>query len=121
MQALLRVEGDQAADDLRSLWKWLHDSPSIRRTSTISLLEESPVQGEMGIGLDAIQLVTGNVWSAASFVMSLVAWRQTRPRSPRVTIRRGDTEITLADSTETEIQQAVAALEAMGESQQRNN
>ncbi len=118
MHVLLRVEGDQATDELRSLWKWLRESPSIRRSSTISLLEEPPAQGEMGVGLDAIQLVTGNVWSAAAFVMSLVAWRQARPKSPRVTVRRGDTEITLAEGTEAEVQRAIAALEAMSDAQQ---
>ncbi|WP_404200310.1 effector-associated constant component EACC1 [Streptomyces tauricus] len=47
----------------------------------------------MGGVLDVLQLVTANGWSAASFVLSVAAWRQTRPRTPQVTIRRGTTEI----------------------------
>ncbi|MET8292189.1 hypothetical protein ABZV80_44910 [Streptomyces sp. NPDC005132] len=35
-----------------------------------------------GKGLDVVQLVAGNGWSAASFVLSVAAWRQTRPRAP---------------------------------------
>jgi transposase len=37
----------------------------------------------------SFELATGNGWSAASFVLAVAAWRQTRPRAPQVTIRRG--------------------------------
>ena len=120
MDVLLHVDNDQPADEIRSLSKWLQESPSIRRSSTISLLETPPVQGEMGLGVDAIQLVTDNAWSASAFVMSLVAWRQTRPKPPQVTLRHGNTEITLTDGTEAEIQHAVAALEAMNAARQED-
>ncbi|CAL9327882.1 hypothetical protein SUDANB43_07412 [Streptomyces sp. enrichment culture] len=65
----------------------------------------------MGTALDVLQLVTGNGWSAASFVLAVAAWRQTRPQRPRVEIRRGDTVIVLTDCSEQEIQQATRALD----------
>lgn len=65
----------------------------------------------MGQLIDVLQLVTGNGWSAASFVLSVLAWRQTRPRPPRVVIRRGDIEVSLAEGTEDEVRRIVAALE----------
>jgi len=44
----------------------------------------------MGTALDVLDLVTGNGWSAASFVLALVTWRQTRSQRPRLEIHRGD-------------------------------
>ncbi|MFE5112989.1 hypothetical protein [Streptomyces sp. NPDC056663] len=64
----------------------------------------TPRPGEMGTVLDVLQLVTGNGWSAASFV--LVAWRLTRQQQPRVEIRHGDTVIVLTDCSPEEIEQA---------------
>jgi hypothetical protein len=66
----------------------------------------------MGGVLDVLELVTGNGWSAASFVLSVAAWRQTRPRAPQITIRRGNTEISISDGTETELRQVLAVLES---------
>lgn len=69
----------------------------------------------MGTGLDVLQLVTGNGWSAASFVVAVVAvvaWRQSRPQRPRVEIRRGETVVVLTDCSQEEIERAVRALDA---------
>ncbi|MFG3111813.1 effector-associated constant component EACC1 [Streptomyces tendae] len=72
-----------------------------------------PGPGEMGAALDVLQLVTGNGWSAASFVLAVAAWRQTRPQWPRVEIRRGDTVISLTDCSDQEIQQTTRALDRL--------
>jgi hypothetical protein len=69
----------------------------------------------MGQLVDVVQLVTGNGWSAASFVLSVLAWRQTRPRPPRIVIRRGDVEVSLAEGTEEEVRRITAALEQPGD------
>jgi NADP-dependent 3-hydroxy acid dehydrogenase YdfG len=66
----------------------------------------------MGTGLDVLQLVTGNGWSAASFVLAVVAWRQSRLQRPRVEIRRGDMVVVLMDCSQEEIERAVRALDA---------
>ncbi|OCC10925.1 hypothetical protein A3Q37_03043 [Streptomyces sp. PTY087I2] len=75
----------------------------------------APRPGEMGTALDMLQLVTGNGWSAASFVLALVAWRQTRPQRPRVEIHRGDTVIVLTDCSPEEIERATRALDSAAE------
>lgn len=81
--------------DLRSLADWLRREPSLR-LAQVSLKQAETRPGSMGGWVEAVQMVTDNGWQAASFVLSLVTWRQTRPASPPVTIRRGDVEVILA-------------------------
>ncbi|MGW4026699.1 effector-associated constant component EACC1 [Streptomyces sp. NPDC005009] len=110
MQLEVHVEPD--ARELRSLQNWLRSDPDVHRSVTTGMRGSTPQPGEMGTALDVLQLVTGNGWSAASFVLALVAWRQTRPQRPRVEIRRGDTVIVLTDCSPEEIERATRALNA---------
>ncbi|MFJ6636968.1 hypothetical protein ACIQMR_37420 [Streptomyces sp. NPDC091376] len=98
--------------ELRSLQGWLRSDPDVRRSAVVEVRGSAPRPGEMGTALDMLQLVTGNGWSAASFVLALVAWRQTRPQQPQVEIRRGDTVIVLTDCSDEEIERATRALAA---------
>ncbi|WP_318654381.1 effector-associated constant component EACC1 [Streptomyces sp. WA6-1-16] len=113
MQLEVWVESD--ARELRSLQGWLRSDPDVRRTAVSDVRGSGPRPGEMGSALDVLQLVTGNGWSAASFVLALVAWRQTRPQQPRVEIHRGDTVIVLTDCSPDEIERATRALDAAGD------
>ncbi|MFJ3720807.1 hypothetical protein [Streptomyces sp. NPDC090057] len=47
-------------------------------------------------------------------MLALASWRQTRSRRPRVEIRRGDTVIVLAESSQEEIERVTRALGAAG-------
>ena len=87
MQLEVRVE---SAGELRSLQGWLRSDPEVRRSATVRVRGSAPQPGEMGTALDVLDLVTGNGWSAASFVLALVTWRQTRSQRPRLEIHRGD-------------------------------
>ncbi|MDX2854434.1 hypothetical protein PV342_39710 [Streptomyces sp. PA03-3a] len=111
MLVQIRVDGSVAEAELRTLYEWLAQEPVVRSTASVSLVERTARPGEMGGWLDAVQLVTDNGWSAASFVLSVVTWRQTRPRALRVVIRRGDIEISLADGSDDEIRRITALLE----------
>ncbi|MFB8026546.1 MULTISPECIES: hypothetical protein [unclassified Streptomyces] len=108
----LDVQVDSGAEELRSLQRWLLSDPDVRRSMRAEMRGSTPQPGEMGGALDVLQLVTGNGWSAASFVLALVAWRQTRPRQPRVEIRHGDTVVILTDCSPEEIERATTALNA---------
>uniref|UniRef100_UPI00384CF355 effector-associated constant component EACC1 n=1 Tax=Streptomyces pristinaespiralis TaxID=38300 RepID=UPI00384CF355 len=108
----LEVRLESGAGELRSLQGWLRSDPDVRKSAVTEVRGSTPQPGEMGTALDVLQLVTGNGWSAASFVLALVAWRQTRPQQPRVEIRRGDTVIVLTDCTPEEIERATEALDA---------
>ncbi|MFG2794029.1 hypothetical protein [Streptomyces sp. NPDC048419] len=109
MQFQVRVASGQEGE-LRSLQGWLRNEPATR-AATVSLGGTTPAPGSMGQLFDVLEFVTGNGWSAASFVLSVLAWRQTRPRPPRVVIRRGEVEISLAEGSEEEVRALVAALE----------
>ncbi|WP_443048884.1 effector-associated constant component EACC1 [Streptomyces sp. NBC_00328] len=108
----LEVRVESAERELRSLQSWLRSDPEARRSAVVELHGSVPRPGEMGTALDVLELVTGNGWSAASFVMAVVAWRRTQPQRPRVEIRRAGTVIVLTDCSEEEIERATRALEA---------
>ncbi|MFJ6889694.1 hypothetical protein ACIQRC_33305 [Streptomyces californicus] len=108
----LEVRLESGAGELRSLQGWLRSDPDVRRSAEIEVRGNTPRPGEMGTALDVLQLVTGNGWSAASFVLALVTWRQTRSQRPRVEIRHGETVIVLTDCSPEEIARATTALNA---------
>ncbi|GAA2288661.1 hypothetical protein GCM10010145_68850 [Streptomyces ruber] len=108
----VEVRLESGAGELRSLQGWLRSDPDVRRFAVVEARGSTPRPGEMGTALDVLQLVTDNGWSAASFVMALVAWRRTRPQRPRVEIRRGDTVVVLTDCSPEEIERAARALDA---------
>jgi hypothetical protein len=108
----LQVRVGSAVGELRSLQGWLRADPDVRRSAAVEVRGGVPEPGQMGTGLDVLQLVTGNGWSAASFVLAVAAWRQSRPQRPRVEIRRGDTVVVLTDCSEEEVERAVRALGA---------
>ncbi|MBO4259622.1 effector-associated constant component EACC1 [Streptomyces griseorubiginosus] len=110
MQFQIRVTSSRPESELRSLHGWLRQEPATR-TAVVSQAGQAPAPGSMGSLFDVLELVTGNGWSAASFVLSVLTWRQTRPRPPRVVIRRGEVEISLAEGSEEEVRAMVAALE----------
>ena len=108
----LEVRVGLAVGELRSLQGWLRADPGVRRSAAVEVGGGVPGPGEMGTGLDVLQLVTGNGWSAASFVLAVVAWRQSRPQRPQVEIRRGETVVVLTDCSQEEIERAVRVLDA---------
>lgn len=92
MRCEVHVDGEE---ELRSLVAWLRAEPGVRRNATISL-EAGPAEPDtMGDALGWVQLVAGTGLQAADFVLALTAWRRTRPHAPRVTVRRGDIEVTV--------------------------
>ncbi|MFJ3311066.1 hypothetical protein ACIPSA_50725 [Streptomyces sp. NPDC086549] len=99
--------------ELRSLQDWLRSDPEVRRSTAVEVRGSRPGPGEMGSALDVLEFVTGNGWSAASFVLAVASWRQTRSQRPRVEIRRGDTVIVLTDCSQEEIERATGALDAL--------
>jgi hypothetical protein len=103
------VGGGREAD-LRSLEDWLRREPSLR--SAVVSLKQAPARpGSMGGWVEAVQMVTDNGWQAASFVLSLMTWRQTRPGSPQVTIRHGDIEVDVPSGSPEEVARIAALLQ----------
>jgi hypothetical protein len=103
------VGGGREAD-LRSLHDWLRREPSLRQAE-VSLKQAPTRPGSMGGWVEAVQMITDNGWQAASFVLSLMTWRQTRAGSPQVTIRRGDVEVTIPSGNPEEAARIAALLQ----------
>ncbi|AYG83326.1 hypothetical protein DWB77_05522 [Streptomyces hundungensis] len=108
MRVEIRVE--PADDELRSLLSWLRRDPDLRRTASVEMCEQAPRPGEMGAVADIVQLVTENGWSAANFALTLAAWKQTRPRASRVTVRHEDLVDALTDCSDEEIERITQLL-----------
>ncbi|MFJ7199728.1 hypothetical protein [Streptomyces sp. NPDC098926] len=108
----MRVE---SAGELRSLQGWLRSDPEVRSSATVGVRGSEPRPGETGTAMDVLELVTGNGWSAASFVPALVAWRQSRPQQPRSEVHRGDTVYILTGGSDEEVEPVIRALDADGD------
>ncbi|KUJ54561.1 hypothetical protein ACZ90_66300 [Streptomyces albus subsp. albus] len=109
MRVEVRVE--PADDELRSLLTWLRRDPDIRRTATLEMREEPPREGEMGAVADVLQMVTENGWNAANFTLALAAWKQTRPRASRVTVRHDDLVGSLTDCSDEQVERIIQLLQ----------
>jgi hypothetical protein len=64
----------------------------------------------MGSAVEVIKLVTENGWSAASFVMAVVAWKRTRPQNPQITISHEDTTVSLTNCSDQEVERVIRIL-----------
>lgn len=104
------IVGGGREADLRSLHDWLRREPSLRQVE-VSLKQAPTRPGSMGGWVEAFQMITDNGWQAASFVLSLMTWRQTRAGSPQVTIRRGDVEVTVPSGNPEEAARIAALLQ----------
>ncbi|MFD7500882.1 hypothetical protein [Streptomyces sp. NPDC059850] len=102
-------------EELRSLHDWLGRDPGIRRTAQVELVQSPPSPGQMGVLTDVLQLVTDNAWSAASFVLALSTWRQTRPQAHRITVRRGDLTVSLDGGDGEELRRLMDVLQRPAE------
>ncbi|GAA1676408.1 effector-associated constant component EACC1 [Streptomyces yatensis] len=109
MRIDVAVNGGEA--ELRSLLDWLRRDPAARRGAHVELVQAEPAPGQMGVLTDVLQLVTENAWSAASFALALSTWRQTRPHTRRITVRRGDLTVDLDGGGDEELRRLIDALE----------
>ncbi|MFJ8051110.1 hypothetical protein [Streptomyces luteogriseus] len=112
MRVDVRVGEDEA--ELRSLFRWLSADDELR-SARIGLPGTGTAPGEMGSALDVVEVVLDNVWSAASLVVAVAAWRQSRPHTNRTTLRVGQTEVEITGDDEEQVRRVVAALRAATE------
>ncbi|MEU0899125.1 effector-associated constant component EACC1 [Streptomyces massasporeus] len=115
MRVEVRVGEDEA--ELRSLCRWLRADDELR-SAFIGLPSTATAPGEMGSALDIVEVVLDNVWSAASLVVAVAAWRQSRPHAGRTTLRVAQTEVEVIGDDEEQVRRVVAALRAATEERQ---
>ncbi|MEV0562698.1 effector-associated constant component EACC1 [Dactylosporangium sp. CA-152071] len=96
----IRLEVDDE-ESLRQLYQWLRDDEIIR-TVRVSLTPTAPRPGEMGGAFEVVNALVSNGIALGGLLMAVVTWRGTRPRPPRVRIRRGDVVVELDGSSSPE-------------------
>jgi len=87
---------------LRSFARWLRDDNAIRASALIDLRPSPAGPGEMGGGLDLIQLSVDSGFQLANLALAYVTWRGTRPRPSTITVEHRGVRITL-DSADAEV------------------
>lgn len=93
----IRMQGDAADEELRSLYKWLLDEPELRQAADLQLVAKEPQSGEMGAALDMISMVATSAIALPGMIEVIRNWRRTRLRKPQITIQRGDLKATFVD------------------------
>jgi hypothetical protein len=93
----IRMQGDAADEELRSLYEWLLDEPEVRQAADLRLVAKEPQSGEMGSTLDMISMVTTSAIGLPGMIDVIRNWSVTRLRRPKITIQRGDLKATFTD------------------------
>ncbi|MGI5485535.1 effector-associated constant component EACC1 [Microtetraspora malaysiensis] len=94
----LRMNGDFAEQELRSLYGWLMRDLDALDYMDMRLQSRAPGPGEMGDTLDLIALVVTSALQWPAFVETLSQWRGTRRHRPQVTIERGGTTVVVSQA-----------------------
>ncbi|MFJ2647444.1 hypothetical protein ACIO1C_12030 [Streptomyces sp. NPDC087420] len=103
MQVDIRVNGEQG--ELHSLYRSLTVDDELR-SARIQLVSTSR-PGEMGAGLELIEVILENAWSASSLAVAVAAWRHSRPRPGRVTLRVGQTDVEISGDDAEQVRRIV--------------
>ncbi|WP_157248682.1 effector-associated constant component EACC1 [Nonomuraea typhae] len=110
----LRMSGDFAEQELRSLHDWLMKDLDSLDYMEVRLRSKDPEPGEMGDTLDLIALVVTSALQWPAFVASLSQWRGTRRHRPQVTIEHGGTTVVVSEAESEFVVQILKALEDHG-------
>jgi hypothetical protein len=106
----LRMSGDFAEQELRSLYDWLMRDLEALDYMDVRLQSKDPQPGEMGDTLDLIALVVTSGLQWPAFVETLSQWRGTRRHRPQVTIERGETTVVVSEAESELIVQILKAM-----------
>ncbi|MER5984686.1 hypothetical protein [Streptomyces sp. NPDC001787] len=101
MQLALRIEEDRDHRELLALRTWLNRSDDLRGRA--GLAPQGPLSpGDMGAGLDLINVVLSNGIALGSLVTAVATWRATRPGRPAVRVEVNGVTVTVdTDDPET--------------------
>ncbi|TDB83118.1 hypothetical protein E1264_29630, partial [Actinomadura sp. KC216] len=86
MQAWLSVEGPPDGDELTSLYRWLSQDADVRRDAKVTVVPAPSQPGDMGGGLELVNVVLSNGIALSSLVVAVVSWVGSR-RSSRPVVR----------------------------------
>lgn len=94
MQVRFELEGPEAAQELRSLYRWLCGDRELREHVGIEPADEGQRPDEMSAAFDAVVALLSTLSGVGQLAVSYAAWRDARrPRSEiTVVIVDGDEE-----------------------------
>ncbi|MEV4372934.1 hypothetical protein AB0J71_38110 [Nonomuraea sp. NPDC049637] len=107
----LRMSGDFAEQELRSLYDWLLRDLDALDYMDVRLQSKDPEPGEMGDTLDLIALAVTSALQWPAFIETVAQWRRTRRHRPQVTIERGGTTVVVSEAESELVVQILKALE----------
>ncbi|WUW21912.1 hypothetical protein OG521_14390 [Streptomyces sp. NBC_01463] len=96
MKLDVRVDGVRG-DEILSLHNWLQSDLDVRKGAHVGLAASDPRPGDMGAGMDLIQVVVDHGWDAAPLLLSFGSWLETHRRRPQISVRTGNATITFTD------------------------
>ncbi|WP_328653351.1 hypothetical protein OG598_05600 [Micromonospora sp. NBC_00330] len=84
--------------ELNALYGWLRSDATLARVADVR--PAPPPPGSMG-ALDVVDVVLTHVTAMSSLGLAVLAWRQSRPRPPSITVVRADgVRLTVDDSSQ---------------------
>jgi hypothetical protein len=91
----VRVEPGEV-DDLHELARWFDDEAVIRRYGSVRTVDWARSPERMGT-IDLIELTVGSGLSVAQLILTIIAWRKSRPpqRKSTVIVQYGDMTVTI--------------------------
>lgn len=84
MEATVRAEGQDQADQLHSLYDWLADVEELR--GRIGYQEKPPEPGTLGPLLDALSVALGPAGAATALATAVVGWLRTCRGTVRIKV-----------------------------------
>jgi hypothetical protein len=103
---------DGSEADTLALYDWLAAEPEIRTAGHLIRQTETPPPGQMGEVLSAISLIVGSGVSLGQLLVSIAAWRATRPRPYKVSVEFADRTIAIETTDADEALEIARKLEA---------
>lgn len=83
----IRVEGDEAGDETRSLVRWLREDPQ-PGLGRVTMVDAPVEQGRMGALTDIIEVVMQPDGVATALVTAISTWLATRRNRSRIVMTR---------------------------------
>ncbi|MFE5587090.1 hypothetical protein [Kitasatospora sp. NPDC056531] len=96
-QILVKVEGGNSADDLRSLRQWLLEEDQLR--GRVRLVEAPPAPGTLGAVLDTLTVALGPGGVATAVASVLISWIRRQRGNVSVKVTRPDGTVTEFSAT----------------------
>lgn len=101
---------DDQAEEITSLYRWLCDDPDVRREMAPDLKAASTGQGDMGGGLDVIELVINEGVPIGTLGVAIMQWLRPRSARPSINLTRADTNVVVTDGQAESFDRALAEL-----------